>query len=391
MKISKSSVIQFIQLFLFLIPVGFIQNRIIMFAWYGLLAISVAKIYLSGIERFNKTIRNSVLWFMALYLVIQVISTYLNHGDWLYGIFTIIIIVALIFFAEENAKKDLKQFLKIFDIVLLTEIAIESLVHLFNLGHFLLDFACVYLYYSVWATIHLLVTMHDKKKGKLIYIVSGIMVLITIINPQKNSDGSNNYEWTFYIACILMCFVYANRRLVYKWGSFINIKNVYLVIGAFNVVFVILQNPTLIPGVEFLFVNIMKKDITMTGRTHIWEMTIARILDRPIFGYGSSFLDLQNSSDYWAHWLGVYGPHNQFLAVCLAGGFTTLTAYLILCVKSTIGVNKYKKHPEAIIVSSGILSVYLLLSVTYRNIINCIPLFILFVISANISGIITQE
>lgn len=387
MLIKKNDIGLFFQIFIYLIPVGFIQNRTIMVLWYAFLFINMIITVANAVK--GKVLRkpNGVLCLMFLYLFFQSLSTYLNHGAWIRGIFTEIVVVCLMIFTITRIERSFSQFLRVFDAVLLVEILTEITLYLFDLGHFLMDFPCVYIYYSVWAVVRLLNAQQGNAKGRILYYITGFIIVVTIVKPQINSDGTNNYEWTLYIASILMCFVYYNRNFIYKQGQWLNIKSVYFIVLVFNLVIVVFQNLSIIPGVKFLLVNIMHKDITLSGRTSIWAMAIARIVEKPIWGYGSSFTELNNSSDFWTHWLAVYGPHNQFLAICLAGGTITLLSYIILCIGSTIRLSKCKCNPNAMILCIGFLSIYILLSLTYRNIINCFPIYILFMIAYRIDDL----
>ena len=386
MKIKKNDIELFFEIFIYLIPVGFIQNRLIMVLWYGLLFVNMLVTVANSVK--GKILRRPDLVFvlMFFYLFFQALSTYLNHGAWIRGILTEFVVLCLMIFTTTRIERSFSQFLRIFDAVLLVEIMIETTLYVFNLGHFLMDFPCIYIYYAVWVTVRLVNAHQGKKNGMMVYYITGFIIAATIINPQINSDGTNNYEWTFYVACLLMCLVYYNRNFIYKLGQWFNIKLVYLIILVFNLVVVVFQNLSVIPGAKFILVDIMHKDITLSGRTSIWAMTVKRIAERPIWGYGASFTDLNNSSDFWTHWLAVNGPHNQFLAICLAGGFITLLSYIFLCIGSTICLSKLKCNSNAVILCFGFLSIYMLLSLTYRNIINCFPIYILFVIANKIEG-----
>lgn len=391
MIIKKNDIGLFFQIFIYLIPVGFIQNSLIMVLWYAFLFINMIITVANAVK--GKMLRkpNCVLVLMFLYLFFQALSTYLNHGAWIRGILTEFVVLCLMIFTTTRIDRCFSQFLRIFDTVLLAEIMIETILYLFDLGHFLMDFPCIYIYYTVWMTVRLLNVYRKKLNGIMVYYITGFITVATIINPQINSDGTNNYEWTFYIVCILMCLAYYNRYSIYKQGQWINIKFVYFIVLIFNLVIVVFQNLLIIPGVKFLLVDVMHKDITLSGRTSIWAMTIARIVEKPVWGYGASFTELNNSRDFWTHWLAVHGPHNQFLAICLAGGTITLLSYVILCIGSTIRLNKCKSNPNSVILCVGFLSIYILLSLTYRNIINCFPIYVLFMIAYRIDGLNSKE
>lgn len=381
-KVKVKDFLLFIQLLLFLIPVGLLENKLIMVGWYAMLLMSmiifVSRYHISKTKLINKTI----LPWMFLYLIIQAIATYKSNGNWEYGIMTLIIVSTFILYVEEAIKKNYSRFLKVFDYLLLTEIMLEIFVYMMG-GDFLQQFACVYIYYSVWCCIHMLHLNMQNRSDMKIYIISVLLITITIIKPQMNSDGTVNFEWTFYIMALMCCWFYFFRSKTYQMYNIFNVKNFYIFILGFNLLFVVFQNFTDIPGISYIFEDVMHKDITLSGRTSIWLMAMGKIAQSPVWGYGSGFPKLVEARDFWTNWLGIHGPHNQFLAITLSGGFVTLSAYLLLIIKSTLPLHNIKKNNIETMISISLMITFIGLSITYRNIINCLPLFVVLVLSHN--------
>jgi O-antigen ligase len=95
--------------------------------------------------------------------------------------------------------------------------------------------------------------------------------------------------------------------------------------------------------------------VTLTGRTEVWGVTIARIADRPIVGHGagsSEGLFSQTVAD-GDMWWPAYGAHNVALATLLEGGLVAgvLFAGAILSV-----VGRVRGRPEliALLVALGV-------------------------------------
>ena len=389
MTVKKDECALFYHIFLFLVPVGLIQNNIIKICWYGMLACSMAVILLNVIAQ-KRHIMKGVLPYMLFYLLFQTIATYKSNGNWKYGVCTLIVVCTFIIFIQVQVELDFGRLLTVLDIAIEVQILMELILYIFGID-FLQSLACSYLYYCVWGTLHL-VRLQDRGKRDLhIYFISFLYLFAFFIVPEINTDGTVNYEWTFFIVLAFMCSLYFFRKLTYKMWKTLNINTIYLYILGFNIMFVIVQNFTKIPGINYILHNVMGKDITLTGRTSIWAMAKGLIMRNPVWGYGAGFAPLVKNTDYWTNWMGVHGPHNQFLAVCLAGGFVTLTVYLIMIYMSTHSLQKYKRNPKSIIICMGLFVSYIELSLTYRNILNCIPLFALFVISNNMANLVNKE
>jgi O-antigen ligase len=127
----------------------------------------------------------------------------------------------------------------------------------------------------------------------------------------------------------------------------------------------------------------MHKSVTFSGRLPIWKMSLSMIKSRPIIGYGSGFSGLKDETSFWISWLGTYGPHNQFLAIALAGGVITLAIYIVMLIMSTIKLTKLKDKAYSVIISVGFLATFIELSLTFRNMLNCIPLYLLIIVAYN--------
>lgn len=387
MKVSRKGLILFIQLLLFMIPVGFISISIVKVIWYTGLFISIVYILLKNIGK-NLFIPHTCLTWFLFYLIAQLVMTYLNKGDWLYGILSMSVLFVLILFVEKQLQSRPQNFLEILDKVLIMNICVESVLYVILNIDFLMDFACIYVYYGVWATVHLINCWMERENDYQFYTISFLLVCVTIIRPQIGSNGNANYEWTFYVMVLILSFIFLFRRFFYKWSKFINVLWFYLGVFGFNLLFVIMQVQKSSIVIKFIVEDIMHKDVSFSGRTGIWNMALSFVFRKLLIGYGTSFIGLGNSTDTWTNWLMINGPHNQFIAILLSGGIITLFFYIIYIYISTIRLLKFKKNPISVILVFGLLTIYVELSLTYRNLINCIPLFILLAIARHIDLIV---
>lgn len=90
----------------------------------------------------------------------------------------------------------------------------------------------------------------------------------------------------------------------------------------------------------YLVEDVMKKDLTFTYRTHMWESALKKIEEAPIAGWGFANADWfkANMSSF------AIGPHNFILAILIHGGVILLGIYLMICGKVLKSVLPYLKE-----------------------------------------------
>lgn len=69
--------------------------------------------------------------------------------------------------------------------------------------------------------------------------------------------------------------------------------------------------------------KLLNRNSTFTGRTILWDISLEKIKDSPLFGYG----DYQN---HIAIWDGYFSAHNYYLEILLDGGFVAFAAFLAI-------------------------------------------------------------
>jgi O-antigen ligase len=112
-----------------------------------------------------------------------------------------------------------------------------------------------------------------------------------------------------------------------------------------------------IENLEFIVVDTLNKDLTLTGRTLFWPIIIDKINQKPIVGYGIG--------GFWQGWRGLDNPaqdvinpngfvpphsHNGFLDIATDLGWLGMTLYILSFIntlgKAVIYLSK-EKMPEA--------------------------------------------
>ena len=90
----------------------------------------------------------------------------------------------------------------------------------------------------------------------------------------------------------------------------------------------------------YIVEDVLKKDLTFTYRTHMWESALKIIEESPIAGWGFADTDWfkVNMSSF------AIGPHNFILAILINGGVILLSIYIIICGKVLMSVRPYLKE-----------------------------------------------
>lgn len=91
--------------------------------------------------------------------------------------------------------------------------------------------------------------------------------------------------------------------------------------------------------------NFLEKDITLSGREHLWENAIEIIKYSPIWGYG------YQGYDFYEYYIGNrYGTHNYYLDILLRGGFVSLSLFCFTIIYLSKKIVKSKSTLATLII-----------------------------------------
>ena len=91
---------------------------------------------------------------------------------------------------------------------------------------------------------------------------------------------------------------------------------------------------------SFFIVNILNRNLTLTDRTVIWEVTINQIIRKPIFGYG--FIDGLKFQQM-LHGITGINAHNTYLMILFNGGVIALSLFIYIFILASKRFDS-KKH-----------------------------------------------
>ncbi|WEM41574.1 O-antigen ligase family protein [Photobacterium sp. DA100] len=149
----------------------------------------------------------------------------------------------------------------------------------------------------------------------------------------------------------------------YKGSLIKKIASITIIVSSFILISYVLTNAEVI-------LELLGKDITLTGRTFLWDLALEYLRDQYIFGYGydvfwTSVIDYNKLTAYEIYWEAPHA-HNGYLDLLLDVGFIGLLLYLYCNIKLIKdGMNAIKKsgsNGKALLLFSVLTLIYLLVS-----------------------------
>lgn len=208
--------------------------------------------------------------------------------------------------------------------------------------------------------------------GKEVRIRSNMLIIFICATILITWSGTGVVGW--FVFMVYLFFVY--RR---KISSFLNAAflGVMYAVAFFAIVVFRFQE-----YFSFIIEDILHKNVSLTGRTQIWDQTFILIKRSPFIGYGvyDNLIYLRNQ--YYIH------AHNGILEILLEGGFAALAVYIVLFVMSCRELYKYREHYISGIITAGFFSVQVLLLA--EGYVNQIWIFGLMIFACNISYIVKE-
>lgn len=214
--------------------------------------------------------------------------------------------------------------------------------------------------------------LYSEIYGKEERMKAGMLILSICATILITWSGTGVVGWFAFMVYLL--FIY--RR---KISSFFNAVFLGVMYAAafFAVVVFRMQE-----YFSFIIEDILHKNVSLTGRTQIWDYTFLLIKRSPFLGYGvyDNLIYLRNQ--YYVH------AHNGILEILLEGGFAALAVYILLFIMTCRELYKYRDHHISGIITAGFFSVQVLLLA--EGYVNQIWIFGLMIFACNISYIVKE-
>lgn len=90
---------------------------------------------------------------------------------------------------------------------------------------------------------------------------------------------------------------------------------------------------------KFLIVNVLHRNLSLTDRTVIWDITINKIFNKPIIGYG--MIDGLKFQSMLPYITGI-NAHNTYLMILFDGGIVLFSVFLLIMIFASVKFDKIK-------------------------------------------------
>ena len=199
----------------------------------------------------------------------------------------------------------------------------------------------------------LLAALESRKYRNILWFGLGFSFLLILLSTSKSS---------LLVFLTLLVLIPLFRSLRWSNGLVLPLFIILLIVSSGVAIYFVGNLETI--------VDLLGKDITLTGRTDIWGVVIQKIMKHPWFGYGymGFWLGMEgDSADVWYETRGFLAPnaHNGFLDIGLQFGFIGLFLFLLTYSKNCLrAVNWLRLKPT----SEGLLPVVYLTYILLFNI-----------------------
>ena len=347
---SNNKLISFIIYIFLLIPFFRITYLVVMYPQtelvykiWQIISILIIFVILMKYGKYSKFLNYFIVYFILL-----ILSTVLNNADVPGCIFLAIRTIGLCMIVDYGIKRDTKVFLNAFEFFLSVLVYINLFsVIIFKDGmyvnstvgyteNWILGYRNLHILYILPAILVSFINSYYKE-GKLT-IRNYILLIASYLSIYLVKSGTSLIGMTIIVGLLIL-------NNIFKKIKLLNIKNYFLAYIILFLAIVIFRIQNLF---EYIIVDILNRDLTLTGRIYIWDYVIEFIKERPILGYGveDSILRLNKTS-----FMVSTHAHDQILEIIYKSGIVGSSIYFIILIKSIIELYKYKESKIAQILS----------------------------------------
>lgn len=135
---------------------------------------------------------------------------------------------------------------------------------------------------------------------------------------------------------------------------------------------------------RYIIVDILKKDLTFTNRTYIWDDTLKYILNKPLLGYGqeSELIRYKKGINFNA-----FHAHNLLLEILYTGGIIAFSLFIFNLVYIIMTL-KNKENKEISKLLIYFMFIYLIVSLT--EVYSLFTIFLIVILVSNFENIISD-
>lgn len=156
-----------------------------------------------------------------------------------------------------------------------------------------------------------------SRKSKFISI---ILLILTFFTKSSTS---------------ILCMTLLTLSLLFNKQIYVYIRNLYIYVFSYIILYLSIIILRIQEIFSFLIQNILKRDLSFTGRTRIWDYMLNGIKETPFLGHG-----LEQSAIRYEKYK-VWHAHNQILEIIYETG---LIGFLLFITNLSIALKELKKY-----------------------------------------------
>ena len=311
-------------------------------------------------------------------------STIHQHGSLTTFAGPAITMISIFMLFEISAYYDLYKFLIFIKRILLVYVILNIVVYVLMKMHFLdlpssiLGIENRWIYFILpWVFLNFFVDEYNFGRTTVAAWTSWVVGFLSLL-----------FVWS--VGAIIAMGLWPILWIIYKKKNIVRkalvLFTVYIVFSFF------FTNSVILNYFNRFFVQVLHKDITLSGRIHLWRVVYDLLLQNPLFGAGV-FSNSQVETFFYINSgyveaCRVNHPHNFFLYFAFKGGIPALVIFLILCVSIVIKISKYYFNVMSGCVFLGI-SVVLIASIV--DTLDFSLVYMIFALGANIDVIVKKS
>lgn len=196
----------------------------------------------------------------------------------------------------------------------------------------------------------------ETRKGYLFLLVIGVSQVLIL------RSSTAIIATAVFLIFLLLDKYYTMRKKT------LNIKNVLIVGGALQILFVVYRVQD---HFESLILLLFGKTASLSERTDLWDQALKIIPSNWVWGLGNATSAGQSGWLTGSQWNALmhsmdsiyYVAHNQFLEILLNGGVFCLLAFVSALIFSAINIAKIKNRHSIVILAAAIFSYFIVMVV----------------------------
>mgnify|MGYP004517064633 CR=1 FL=1 len=294
---------------------------------------------------------NENLMFIGLFCLWPIFITFIKGDNFnlCFNLYGMILILSLMFEVKNNDIRFIEALLFCFEIVIyinfITMIIWPNGLYTTGneevgiaTGNWFLGFKNVMIAYFLpaYITSYLYKNISGKK------IRNNILVMVICISAILSKSS------TSIVGIITLC-IFSNCKFFNRKGNIFNIKNYIIIYIIIFILIVIFRTQNMF---SFLIVDILHKDLTFTNRTVLWDITLDKIKQSPILGYGCQNNNIRH---FMYNSETIITAHNQFLEFIYTGGIIMFGIYIMMIFKFGKKLKGFYDDKNIQIISLGFL------------------------------------